>query len=235
MAGKKLFSLILFIHLLFTNQLNSLGSLDQNLRQSKEAILPYKTYDLTTSTIPFWKNSIMYNESIMFVGKTTPAPLLYKLKEIISITSYDGAITYIEGVDYLIKEGKIFLTSNTKIPFFTIEEYYPNNEDSTTLRCSNPNHPYLKFAEGNFFQSHQVLVTYYHDEHTGSDIQESFYNKYDKFYKKLKSGQATLLFYGDSITVGANASGFLNTKPYTQSWPQMVHSYLEQKYTVKIM
>ena len=71
MARKKLFSLILFIHLLFTNQLNSLESLDQNLMQAKETILPYKTYDLTTSTIPFWKNSIMYNESIMFVGKTT--------------------------------------------------------------------------------------------------------------------------------------------------------------------
>ena len=234
MARKKLFSLILFIHLLFTNQLNSLESLDQNLMQAKETILPYKTYDLTTSTIPFWKNSIMYNESIMFVGQTTPAPLLYKLKEIISITSYDGTTTYVEGVDYLVKDGKIYLTAKTKIPFFTIDEYYPNSEDSTTLRCSNPNHPYLKFSEGNFFQSRQVLVTYYHDDHSGSDIQESYYTKYDKFYKKLKSGQATLLFYGDSITVGANASGYLNNKPYTQSWPQMVHSYLEKKYGVKI-
>ena len=235
MINKKLFSIILSLQLIFSIQLNNIKNLEKNSFLLKENILPYKTYNLLTSTIPFWENNIMYNESIMFIGKNSVAPLLYKLTEIISITSYDGTITYIEGTDYLVKNGKIYLTSGTRIPFFTIEEYYPNVQDSTTFSCTNPSHPFIKFSEGDYFQSRQVLVTYYHNEHDGNDIQESYYNKFDKFIKKLKNGQnPTLLFYGDSITVGANSSGFLKNKPYTQSWPEMVHSYLENKFGTKI-
>ena len=40
--------------------------------------------------------------------------------------------------------------------------------------------------------------------------------KLDKFFKKVRNFQnPTLLFYGDSIIVDANASGFLNKKPFT--------------------
>ena len=121
MINKKLFSIILSLQLIFAIQLNNFKNIEKNSILFEENILPYKTYNLLTSTIPFWKNNIMYNESIMFIGKDSVASLLYKLTEIISITSYDGTITYIEGTDYLVKNGKIYLTSGTRIPFFTIE------------------------------------------------------------------------------------------------------------------
>ena len=232
--NKKTLSILLIFQFVFSSSFN-IRYLKETSILSNENIIPYKTYDLSYSTIPFWKNTIMYNESIMFVGKTSIAPLLYKLTEIISITSYDGTITYLQGTDYLVKGGQIYLTPQTRIPFFTIEEYYPTIQDSTTFSCTNPNHSFIKFSEGDYFQSRQVLVTYYHNDHDGNDIQESFYNKYEKFFKKLKNGQnPTLLFYGDSITVGANASGFLNKKPYTQTWTEMVHSFLEKKFETKI-
>ena len=208
MKNRKIVSFILIIQIILSIQINNLREIEIEpiLKENKENIKPYTDYNIEYATISFWKNTIMYNESIMFVGKESIAPLLYTLTEIISITSYDGTITYISGVDYVIKNGNIYLTSKTRIPFFTIEEYYPTVRDSTTLDCSNPNHPYLKFSEGNYFQSRQVLVTYYHNDHDGNDIQESYYSKFEKFFQKVKNGQnPTILFYGDSITVGANA------------------------------
>ena len=237
MKNRKIVSFILIIQIILSIQINNSRDIqiEPILKENKENIKPYTDYNVEYATIPFWKNTIMYNESIMFVGKTSIAPLLYTLTEIISITSYDGTITYLPEVDYVIKNGNIYLTSQTRIPFFTIEEYYPTVKDSTTLDCSNPEHPYIKFSEGNYFQSRQVLVTYYHNDHDGNDIQESYYNKFVKFFQKVKNGQnPTILFYGDSITVGANASGFLNQKPYTPIWPKMVHSFLEKKFGAKI-
>ena len=235
MKNHKFLSIIFQILLFFSSEIQNINEFEPKLGESKETILPYKIFDLSYSTIPFWKNSIMYNESILFVGKSTIAPLLYTLTQIISITSYDGTKEYIEGVDYYVQYGKIYLTPKTSIPYFTMEEYYPNTPDASTIGCSNPNHPYLKFAEGSFFQSRQVLVTYYHNDHDGNDIQDTYYSKFDKFFSKLKNGNSpTLLFYGDSITVGANASGFLGEKPNTPSWPKMVHSYLENKFKTKI-
>ena len=96
MVNKKLFSIILSLQLIFSIQLNNIKNWEENSFLLKENILPYKTYNLLTSTIPFWKNNIMYNESIMFIGKNSVAPLLYKLTEIISITSYDGTINILK-------------------------------------------------------------------------------------------------------------------------------------------
>ncbi len=235
MRNKKLFVIIIIILIFFSNQLKDLREIELNFKTEKETILPHNAYNLVYSTIPFWKNTIMYNESIMFVGKTSIAPLLYTLTEIISITSYDGTITYYQGIDYFIQHGKIYLTPDTRIPFFTLEEYYPNVQDSTTLMCSNSEYKYLKFSEGDYFQSRQVLVTYYHDDHDGNNIQECYFYKFDKFFKKLRNAQnPTLLFYGDSITVGANASGFLNKQTFTPSWTKMVHSFLAKKFETTI-
>ena len=235
MKLRKLFSLLLCLQILLSNQISNIKEINQRQLDEKESILPYKTYNLDSSTIPFWKNSIMYNESILFVRKNSLAPLLYKPTSIISITSYDGTITYSPRNDYNVVDGKIYLTKNTRIPFFTEEEYYPKQQSTSTLRCSNPEHQFLKFAEGDYFQSRQVLVTYYHNEHDGNNIQEAYNHKFEKFLNKIKKGQnPTLLFYGDSITVGANSSGFLAKKPFTESWPKMVHSFLEKKFGTKI-
>lgn len=56
--------------------------------------------------------------------------------------------------------------------------------------------------------------------------------------KKLEEEKAAkIVFYGDSITAGCNASGTEyggNTLPYTPSYAQMVASSLEDKYASKI-
>jgi len=133
MKLRKLFSLLLCLQILLSNQISNIKEINQRQLVEKESILPYKTYNLDSSTIPFWKNSIMYNESILFVRKNSLAPLLYKPTSIISITSYDGTITYSPRNDYNVVDGKIYLTKNTRIPFFTEEEYYPKQQSTSTL------------------------------------------------------------------------------------------------------
>lgn len=227
MDKNQMVSLLICIQILLSNPI-----------LAAETVLTYNTYNLEYATLPFWSNTIMYNESIMFVGKDDTPTLLFPPTSIISITSYDGQKKYTEGVDFTVKNDKIYLTSNTKIPYFTKEEYYPSSVTSpnSAFVSTNKNYKYIRFSEGSFFQQRQVLVTYYHTKNNvASKIQETYGQKFPNLLSKLKKKAIPkILFYGDSITVGANASGYLKQAPNTPIWPVMVQQYLEKKFSTKI-
>ncbi|MGN1098831.1 MAG: SGNH/GDSL hydrolase family protein [Christensenellales bacterium] len=239
----KKFIVILLAALIFllpgcTNQGNG-GNDDgdgknENPVEEQEEIMKFDEYSLNTYIKPFWQRKIVYNETVMFVGKTDKAPLLYKAEEIISVRSYDLKTEYVRGVDYNYNEEEnyIYLTSGTSCPYFEEDEYYPQTFVSgRTFACNRQGKDFLFFSEGSTICNRQLAVTYRHGGEDMLSVPEDCSAAFGNTIGKLRSGEETkILFYGDSITAGCNSSGVIGCEPYADSWTQMVFDSLVGKY-----
>lgn len=207
--------------------------------------MPYDSYSLETWLRPVWHTREMYNETVLFVGEEDEAPLLYRPSEIRSVRSYGLNVEYTEGKDYILtEEGKIRRLRGSAIPYFETDEYYRKEPDTVPVAVFGKyaagfqENRYIKYGEKDTFTSRQIAVTYAHDCVWEGSIPEDKSDRAGKFLKKLEEEKAAkIVFYGDSITAGCNASGTEyggNTLPYTPSYAQMVASSLEDKYAAKI-
>ena len=188
-------------------------------------MLEYCKYDHKTYTLPIWEGDTVYNETLMFVGENA-APLLYMPEKVISVRSFDLKTEYVEGEDYTVRDGKIILTENTRIPSFSLEEFYP--AEAVPGKCFGSlveGRPYIFFSEGSTIFQRQIHVTYTHLDTWEGFLPEKS-EKFKRFFEKASRGdEVTVLFYGDSITTGANSSGRVGCEPYAETWMEMiVHS-----------
>lgn len=212
----------------------------------KDEIMEYETFDLDTWLKPFWDTREVYNETVLFVGEEDEAPLLYRPAHILSVRNYGLDVVYEEGKDYAVTEdGKIKRLKNSEIPYFEVDEYYRDEPDSVPIAVFGnpggynfPDQRYIKYGEGDTFTSRQIAVTYEHDSPWQGSVPAGKAERFRPFLEKLEKGeQTTVVFYGDSITVGCNASGTSyggNIPPHTPSYPDLVVSFLEEKYGGKI-
>ena len=192
---------------------------------------PLDKYDLNTWLVPYWNGCITYHESVMFVGDDG-APLLYTPEHVLSVRSYDLKTEYVEGVDYEIKDGKIYRLEGSAMPHFAWDEFYPTSKETSVSgnAFAGSNKPFVIHTEGTYFHEHQVFVTYTHQKNE-SLFEPAKSAKLHKFAEKLERGEeVNLVFFGDSITAGGNSSGRANTAPYTPMWSQMVTYALQEKY-----
>ena len=85
-------------------------------------------YEITRSLKPLWCGNEVYYESFMVVreGEETVIPLLYEPMEILEVRSATLDILYEEGKDYYLKGGKLVIPATSSVPYFTLDEYYPD-------------------------------------------------------------------------------------------------------------
>lgn len=185
-------------------------------------MLEYRKYDLDTYTLPLWEGDTVYNETLMFVGERE-APLLYTPEKVISVRSFDLGIEYALGEDYVVRDGKIVLTEGTRIPSFSLEEYYPTEAEAGKCFPSLvEGRPYIFFGEGSTIFRRQIHVTYTHRE-KWSGFLPGRSEKFGRFFEKAARGErVTVLFFGDSITTGLNSSGKVECAPYADTWTTMI-------------
>lgn len=211
----------------------------------KGEIMQYTQYNLGAWLKPIWNTREIYNETVLFVGEEDAAPLLYTPAQVLSVRSYGLDVEYREGKDYEIKDGKICRLPGSDIPYFTVDEYYSVTPHETvgvplfgTYAAQFSEQRYIKYGEGDTFTSRQIAVTYTHDMPWTGEVPADKSGKLHAFVDKLKNKQeTTVVFNGDSITVGCNASGTQyggNTLPDTPSFATMFTQYLQNKYDVKI-
>ena len=65
---------------------------------------------------PIFGGTTVKNETVMFLDKGDVRSLLYSIETVISVTNYDGSVTYEEGKDYVIEDGKL----STHVKSFTV-------------------------------------------------------------------------------------------------------------------
>ena len=201
-------------------------------------------FDRNLYLLPIFEGDTVYYETALpFEGEE--ASLLYPIDEIISVRNYRLDIEYKEGVDYIVKDGKLFILPNGNIKTTSLDEYYLKEPAAVSVAVVSSRCPYkfneqryFMFGEGDYMTSRQIAVSYKHKESWNLFRQTNQSEKVSIFINKLINKQeTTIVFYGDSITVGCNSSGTEyggNLPPYAEPWPVMVTEHLKDKYHAKI-
>ena len=192
-------------------------------------LLPYDHFDLDTYMQPIWLGDTMYNETVVFVGRDDLGKLLYPAEEIISVTSYDLKTVYTEGEDYVFdaSTNSILLTDNTNMPYFYVAGYYPQ----TGIYHSYSRGTGIFFSEGPTMSNNHVAVTYRAKKDKRLTAPTNYADRYSSLLAKMQNGEdVKICFYGDSITVGGNGSGFLGIEPNMPGFDTLVTDSLKQIY-----
>ena len=188
-------------------------------------------YDFDTYIKPYWSGDFMANESVLFAGEEGRVSLLYTPRNGVSVRSCDLKTEYREGVDYLLSGNTLTRLAGSSMPYFTDEELYPREEVERSRAGKTPEKPWVLFGEGGWIAQHQVFVSYFHEDAWEGIIPEDQSKKLPRTLQKLESGEPLkLLFFGDSITTGVNASGRLGFAPFADPWPTLVKKGLEKLY-----
>ncbi len=194
---------------------------------------------------PIWYTREVYDETVVFVGEESSANLLYEPSGSVTVRDYRLGVTYVEGRDYTIEGKTITRVADGQLPYFDVDDYFLVNPGSISIgvnasRCEFDfdENRYLYYGEGTSLTKNHLCVSYRTDElwtafmpKGQTDCTENFLNR----VKNEKTG--TIMYYGDSITVGCNASGTTyggNINPYLPSWPNLVAAWLEKAYDAEI-
>ena len=181
--------------------------------------------DLNEMMQPIFSGNTVRNETVMFMEKGDVKSLLYPIGEIVSVTSYDCTRTYVEGVDYEVVNGQLKVLENSSIPCITAEVYY--NYPGSIIQVDGKE----IFWGENAIQPYQVNVTYTHESTWEGFKQQCHADLYADFIAKLEAGEdVTIVFYGDSITYGANASWLAGEEPNQYPYPVLFTHALADLY-----
>ena len=202
--------------------------------QPRESDVPASLYDLTAYTEPYWTGSRTVNESVLPMrgedGTIAPISLLYPIDQVESVWNAELTKAYLPGRDYRVENGKLVIPEGSTIPVLNYNDLYLTELlDANGFEATKSG--YIFFTEGDFFHKAQLAVTYTHSAAWEGPIPEAQGTSLPRTLEKLKNGeQLTIVYYGDSITAGCNASAHINAQPYAPRWTDLVTQRLRLLY-----
>ncbi|MCC3375272.1 discoidin domain-containing protein [Cohnella sp. REN36] len=183
-------------------------------------------YDPNEAMAPLWSSNTIYNESVMLVsdnGSQPEAKLHYTPIGILSVKDATLGTEFVEGKDWVYDaaSGKLKLLPGTKAGFMTTSELYPAAYQSG-WSMYRPGSQYILYREGTDISSRQLAVTYTKSEPWGGLVPQYAGADLPKTAAKLAAGAPLkVVLFGDSISVGSNASGYSGGSPYMPSWGRL--------------
>ncbi len=188
----------------------------------------YNCYDYTR---PYWTGDTMLHEMFWPIGERV-VKTLFPIEEIYDVRSADTLTRFEAGKDYLLRDGCLVIPEDSRIVVMPYSDYNPAEPKPELTSGANftcVNGGYLRFAEGNALHKIQYEISYRHSGRWDGPIPAFDEAALPRTRRLLAEGKPFRLGYlGDSICVGANASGLCDIQPYTPIWPQMVRERLEQ-------
>ena len=195
---------------------------------------------------PVWDTATIYDETGVVIGEEGEVYFLFApLKNSVVVRDVHLEKIYQEGKDYVVTARGIKRLKGGELPFWKIDEYFAKTYNPPVMLLADPEKIEFSFEEERYiFHSegadgvrHYLAVSYQTDEkwHGYIPMQDE---KAKPFIQALqKNKKAKIMFYGDSITVGCNASGteyggMLN--PYLPPWYRVVADCLADKFNAEI-
>lgn len=191
-------------------------------------------YTLNTYIFPFWSGDCIYLESFFplcgILSEISAIPLMCEADRILEVCSSDLKRVYIQGKDYVLEDGKILIPQGSEIQGVEYKEFYMQNENPGAS-FERTGGGYTVFHEGGYFHERQLAVTYRYKGGWYGPVPYAQGEKLPKLQKKLENRQKVrIVYYGDSITEGANSSGCIHTEPFAPGWTDMFSEYLRNNY-----
>ncbi|MDP9079296.1 MAG: SGNH/GDSL hydrolase family protein [Bacteroidota bacterium] len=184
---------------------------------------------------PFWKADTIVDESVQVMrnGDRFTATLLFKPKRILSVSVANHSRLLMKGKDWDFKNGRLVFGATSTVPYFRSSDLLFDKEvPGHSMNGSTPG-IYVLFGEGSFFASKQIEVTYIKNKADNwmGPVPVFAATKLPKTIAKLKHKEnLEVVFYGNSIEVGYNASGLEKAPPFMPVWPEIVIFNLKQHY-----
>ncbi|MEG1875557.1 MAG: hypothetical protein RR185_08310, partial [Angelakisella sp.] len=185
---------------------------------------------------PVWDGATVYHESIMFVpnpktGEIDAAPLLYLPEKILSVSSSDFVVKYREEIDYTVENGCICRQAGGNIPAWSYDDYYPPQPSDIPIASTGAAGRYVCYNANGLYHRMQLAVTYRHQDSWCGVQPHRCKAELPETVRLLSSRQLfTVVYYGDSILEGCDASGFHRQAPYQPSVTQLVTKKLQKEY-----
>lgn len=198
-----------------------------------------------------WKGDTVFEEPICFSNLMNDnlfaGELLYIPSKILKVISTDGRYLYEEGKDYTISGKKIIRTANSNIPILPRDVYcipYTGEKDNA-WQCLEGGEFYLKILPE--VVQYQILVTYQHEGKWAGFVPVNNSGLLPRTMHMLAEKEhINLVFYGDSITAGWEASGcdenvidmytlnevhnYIHHAPYMPTWASLVTDAIKEHY-----
>jgi lysophospholipase L1-like esterase len=192
-----------------------------------------KSLPVKTNIFNITDKGLMQDESVFFsndVGNRS-AQLLFKPEKIISVRPANGTDVYIAGKDYEVdlENGVIRL-----LPGSAIKSYNLLTNVLGDRRFKNRHRDGQPFfhGEGDFVHSKQCRVTYTYNGNSWKGklcLPKPQVDKLPNITKRLRDKKpSSVLLVGDSISVGYNASGFVNAAPHLPAYGEQVAARLKK-------
>ena len=197
--------------------------------------------------VPVWDSEIQYAETFAMIEEADcSAPFLYKPEKIIKVESYDRSVSYEEGRDYVVENGRLIRTKNSRIPCTTWQEFFHQNleEAEEALRqnsarlgfgsVSSVNGGYLNLGavcHPEKITRCMTAVTYTTKERWQGDFPSDCRKQLPGLSQKLAEKKPVqVILYGDSISCGWDCSGNYGQQPGQPSWPSLLLEQMKKKW-----
>lgn len=199
-------------------------------------------YDVEKYTTPFWEGNIVYNECVYPLmndkNELIPFELMYYADEIVSVKDPYLQKTYVKGIDYKLKDGKLVIIPGGNILYEPQEYIHPYSNPynyGSRYMISHKDGQGFEFCNDTGLFEHGLYVTYIHNDSWTLPIPESMSDRLRNTFKKLESGQDfNVVLTGDSISVGYNSSRIMAKPPYAEGYALMAINALRDKYDCNI-
>lgn len=175
------------------------------------------TYDVKKYTSPYWKGNYVYNEVVSPIQNDDGSytyTLMYTPDEIMAV--YDGSFNlyFEEGVDFSVSGNKLTILPNSRISTFLLEDIKNWNYEGDRV----------------FFNAF-LNVSYTHSDTWDYYIPENKSELLPNTTKAIENNEAyNVVFFGDSITGGANSSSYRGYYPNAPYWWQQIVDALKDVY-----
>lgn len=191
--------------------------------------------DLQAYTKPFWTADTIVDESVQVMKDQAnfSTRLLFKPTKIISVKAANYSKEYIKGKDWTEYNGNLVIPEGSFVPYFSPGDLIFDKARPGRSMAGKVPGTHVLFSEGPFFSSRQILVSYLPEKRRNwkGPVPRFAGLLLPNTLVKLKNQTGLkVVFYGNSIEVGYNASGLEKTPPYMPVWPELVISSLKATY-----
>ncbi|BBH22100.1 hypothetical protein Back11_34450 [Paenibacillus baekrokdamisoli] len=199
-----------------------------------------QSFNFTQLMTPFWSGTTMYNESLLMVSTSSELPeakLLFVPTNPSSMTVKDALLgtTYVQGTDwtYDSSTNTIKLTSGSAAAYMNSTEFYPVSAPTGCFLVGKVGGGSVLGCEGHYFHDRQLVVTYTHHSNVWLGPIPTYQGtNLPITTNKLINGQPLKIsLFGDSISVGLNASSTVGVSPYMPSWGLLAVQKLQASYS----